>query len=171
MNTRPLARFSFSFRRGLCLLAAFITGIAVPAQLGRAAEDPIITAVRAADDERIAATVAGDRARLEAIYSDALRYAHSNGRVDTKASQIQGLTAGPNRYESFEHKERTFAPAAPGIVLMHGRTLMRVSNRQSGQPSVLDLNYLAVWREENGRWRFLAWQSSRNADASAGAKK
>ena len=33
-----------------------------------------------------------------------------------------------------------------------------------------DLNFLAVWREENGKWRFLAWQSCRNPPA-ADAKK
>ena len=27
---------------------------------------------------------------------------------------------------------------------------------------VNDLNYLAVWREEKGKWRFLAWQSCKN---------
>lgn len=126
---------------------------------GRAAEDSVIAAVRAADDERIAATVAGDRARLEAIYSDALHYAHSNGKVDTKSSQIQGVTAGPNKYERFEHKERQFIPTAPGVVLMHGHVLIDIGNRQSGQKRTLDLTYLAVWRQENGRWRFMAWQS------------
>jgi hypothetical protein len=131
------------------------------------AEERLVAAVRAADDERVAATVAGDRRRLEAIYSDDLHYRHSNGRADTKASQIEGLVAGANRYESFEYKERTFTPAAPGIVLMQGRLLMHTVNKKTAQKNTLDLFYLAVWREENGRWRFLAWQSCRNPEAEA----
>jgi hypothetical protein len=134
----------------------------------RAADDKLIAAVRAADDERIAATMAADRARLEAIYSDALHYAHSSGKVDTKASQIAGITTGGSKYERFEHKERTFIPAGPGIVLMKGRVLMYMG----GSPGriVNDLNYLAVWREEKGKWRFLAWQSCKNLPP-ADAKK
>lgn len=131
----------------------------------RAADDKLIAAVRAADDERIAATKAADRARLEASYSDDLHYGHSNGKVDTKASQIQGITTGVNRYDSFEHKSRTFVSAGPGIVLMKGRVLIHMSNKQTGAKIINDLNYLAVWREEKGKWRFLAWQSCKNPPA------
>ena len=39
----------------------------------------------------------------------------------------------------------------------------------------LDLNFLAIWRNEGGAWRFVAWQSSRlnppDAAATAKAKK
>lgn len=132
--------------------------------------DSIIAAVRAADDERIAATQAADRTRLNAVYSDELHYGHSNGRVDTKASQIQGITTGPNAYVSYEHKSRTFTPVAPGIVLMKGRTLVGMSNRQTREKSSLDLSYLAVWREENGQWRFLAWQSCKTPPADEAKK-
>ena len=55
------------------------------------------------------------RARLDAIYSDDLHYVHSSGKNDTKTSQIQGITTGNNRYESFDHKDRVFTSAAPGI--------------------------------------------------------
>jgi hypothetical protein len=135
----------------------------------RAADtDALIAAVRAADEERIAATMAADRARLAAVYSDALHYAHSSGKVDNKTSQIQGIVTGGNKYERFEHKERTFIPAGPGVVLMKGRVLMSMSG--STGRLVNDLNYLAVWREENGQWRFLAWQSCKNPPA-ADAKK
>jgi hypothetical protein len=139
------------------------------AALHAADQEKLLAAVRAADDERIAATMAASRPRLEAIYSDALHYAHSSGKVDTKASQIQGITTSGNTYERFEHKERTFIPAGPGVVLMKGRVLMHMKN-QTGR-LVNDLNYLAVWREENGRWRFLAWQSCKNPPPPAEAKK
>ena len=133
----------------------------------RAADDKLIAAVRAADDERIAATKAADRARLEASYSDDLHYGHSNGKIDNKKSQIQGITTGANQYESFEHKDRTFVPAGPGIVLMKGHVLIHMGNKQTGAKITNDLNYLAVWREEKGKWRFLAWQSCKNPPADA----
>lgn len=135
--------------------------IALASPLGlRASDDAVIAAVRAADDERTAATVAADPARLDAIFSDQLHYAHSNGVIDTKASYVDSLVSGRSDYVSFEHLRREFVPAGPGIVLMQGRAIVKAG--APGKANALDLNYLAVWREENGQWRFLAWQSCRN---------
>jgi len=122
-----------------------------------AADDQVISAVKAADEERVAATKAGDRARLEAIFSDELRYGHSSGHVDTKTSYIKALTTHSTVYETYDYKERAFLSAAPKIVLMTGRVLIHSHNASGANE--LDLNFLAVWREENGQWRFLSWQS------------
>lgn len=125
-----------------------------------AADAKALVWVRAADDERLAATTAADPVRLAAIFSDELRYGHSSGKVDNKASYVQSLTSHTTVYESFDYKERTFKVAGPGIVTMAGRVVIHASN--DGQKVINDLNFLAVWREENGRWRFLAWQSCKN---------
>lgn len=146
--------------RLLPLLALLVTAV-------RAADAKMLAALRAADDERVAATLAGDRARLAASYSDELHYAHSNGQVDNKASQIEGVATSAASYDRFEYKDRTFVPIGPGIVLMKGRVIVHMTNKQSGQKIANDLNYLAVWREEKGRWRFLAWQSCKNPEQPA----
>ncbi len=145
------------------LILAFVA--VLPAQSVAATDEKLIAMVSAADDERQAATIAGDPARLEAIFSDELRYAHSSGKIDTKASYIDSLVSHQTVYESFEYRERTFLPVAPGIVLMSGRVFVHAHNGE--QKVALDLNFLAVWREENGHWRFLAWQSCRNPAAVA----
>ncbi len=135
------------------------------AQALRAA-DPvaaIVDAVIAADDERVAASIAADSARLEAVLSDQLNYAHSNGAVDTKASYVASIVEHRSVYERVEYQKRSFMPIAPGVVLMSGRAL--IHSRNADGPVVLDLNFLAVWREENGKWRFVAWQSCRNPPA------
>jgi ketosteroid isomerase-like protein len=126
-----------------------------------AADDKLIAAVRAADDARLAATIAADAKGLDAAYSDDLHYVHSNGKIDNKASQIRGITTSGSSYESFDHKERVFAPAGPGVVLMYGRVHVHMKNKASGAKNMNDILYLAVWREEKGKWRFLAWQASR----------
>ncbi len=133
------------------------------------ASDQLLAAVTAADDERVAATKAGDRARLEEIFSDELHYAHSSGHLDTKASYIDALASHRSVYETYDYRERHFLPAAPGVVLMTGRVLIRA--RSGGEVHDLDLNFLAVWREENGRWRFLAWQSCAAAPPAPAAAK
>ena len=149
-----------SLLRFLPLFACLLT--ALPA-----AEDPLITAVRAADDERVAATIGADPARLDAIFSAELHYAHSSGKIDTKASYRASIVSHSTVYESVEYVQRNFLPAAPGIVLMTGRAIIKAGT--SAQRTANDLNFLAVWREEGGHWRFLAWQSCKNPPTAPGA--
>ncbi|MEO7412490.1 MAG: nuclear transport factor 2 family protein [Opitutaceae bacterium] len=134
-----------------------------------AAEDRAITAARAADDERLLATKSGDRARLDAIFSNELHYAHSNGKIDTKASYMESLVSKRTVYESFDYKQRDFKVAGPGVVIMTAHVLIKATN--NGARSDNDLNILAVWREENGKWRFFAWQSCKNPPATPAATK
>ena len=123
--------------------------------------DKVITAVRLADDERVAATLACDLNTLKAIYSDEMYYAHSSGKVDSKTSQLEGIATGIYKYTKFDYKERTFTQIAPAVVLMKGGAILNLT-RLSGERIALDLNYLAVWRLESGKWKFLAWQAVRN---------
>lgn len=161
MKTHPRPLHCLRVLRLACLV------LAVPfVSLLRGAEDKIIAAVRSADEARIAATVAANRAGLEASYSNDLHYVHSSGKIDNKASQIEGVLQSPNSYDRFEYKDRTFFPAAPGIVLMRGRVLVHMTNKQTREKVTNDINYLAVWREEKGQWRFLSWQAARNPPAA-----
>jgi hypothetical protein len=146
----------------LLLLSSIASPVinAAPAATSVAQKNDVTAAVVAADDERLAAMKAGDRTRLDAIFSDDLRYAHSSGLVDNKAAFMESLVSRKTVYENFEYKDRTVLPAAPGMALMSGRVLIKVRN--GDQNLSVDLNYLSVWREEDGKWRFLAWQSCRN---------
>lgn len=147
----------------LLLLAFVCTGLR--AENAAAANDKIIAAVRAADDARVAASVAVDREKLNAVYSNELRYAHSSGKIDTKASFIASLVSKEAVYFAVDYQERNFVPVAPGIVLMNGRGSFKVST--GGAPRQdLDLRFLAVWREEQGTWRMIAWQSNRQPAAA-----
>ena len=116
-------------------------------------------ALQAADTARVAAMRAGDRAALSHVFSDDLRYAHSNGIVDSKASFIDVLTAGKTKYLGFDYEERNFTFPVPGIALMTGRARIKVESNSGQMDNVI--SFLAVWREEQGQWRFLAWQSCR----------
>ncbi len=131
----------------------------------RAADETRTATLQTADDARVAATLASDRTKLDALFSDELRYAHSSGNVDTKASFMDALAAGRLKYIAWEYVERSFSFPAPGIALMSGRTRIKVA-RADGEMEML-LSYLAVWREEKGQWRFLAWQSAKLPEAAA----
>jgi hypothetical protein len=123
----------------------------------RAADVDTLNALRAADDERVGATIAADRARLAAILADDLRYAHSTGTVDTKNSLIDSIASGRTKYNSISYEDRSFEVPVPGIALMSGRALVKVSTPDGDIESIL--SFLAVWQEMNGKWHFRAWQS------------
>jgi hypothetical protein len=148
--------------RLLPLLALF----ALP--VSGADKSKVLAAVRAADDERVAATKSGDRARLEAVYSTDLHYAHSNGKIDTHQSYLDSLVKRTTVYRNFDYKKREFRELAPGIVEMTGRVVIEAGAPGKTQPS--DINFLGIWRNENGKWRFVSWQSCKNPPADAGKK-
>ena len=122
-----------------------------------AAEHPALARVTAADDARVAAMLAPTREKLDAVLSPELRYAHSNGQVDTKDTLIASLTDGSATYSKYAYQERTFTFPAPGIALMAGR--FDVKAVVKGNPAESTISFLAAWRLEQGEWKFLAWQS------------
>jgi hypothetical protein len=120
---------------------------------------PTADALARADDARIQAIVKGDSNGMLKIFSPDLRYAHSNGIIDTRDSFIQGVTSKKMQYHEFVYHERNFTFPSPSIALMTGRARTRVTI-PSGEVDA-ELGFLAVWREEKDGWRFLAWQSCR----------
>jgi ketosteroid isomerase-like protein len=122
-----------------------------------AEENPKLAAIQAADKARIAAMQSGDRNKLDAVFSSDLRYAHSNGVVDSKTSFIDILATGKTKYVGYDYEEQSFTFPSPGIALMTGRAHVQAESATGKMDSIL--SFLAVWREENGHWRFLAWQS------------
>ena len=69
-------------------------------------------ALEAADDRRIAALVAADTAQLAPLLSADLRYVHSNGMVDDKASFLD--LVGSGRTEEIK-MTRIFSILSPAI--------------------------------------------------------
>ena len=133
-----------------------------------AADDPRTARLAALDDQRVAAMIGADRARLDSLLSAELHYAHSTGVVDTKASLTDTLLGGKIKYESVSYEKRDFTFPAPRVALMTGRVRIKASTATGVMDSVL--SYLAVWREEDGQWKFLAWQSCKLPPAEAASK-
>ncbi len=147
-----------------CVALGLALGAAL---LARAGETDVLAAVARADDERVAAILAADPARLDAIFSADLHYTHSNGKLDTKQSYTDSLVTHKTAYRKYDYLQRDFLLASPDIALMRAHVLIESVN--NGSPVANDLSVLAVFRNEGGRWRFLAWQSAK-LPAPAAAK-
>jgi len=122
-------------------------------------DDAHVAAVLAADDARIAAMTAADPSALAPLLSPDLRYSHSNGTVDTKASFLELVGGKATRYVAYRPVERGVRLASPEIALEHGRA--EVVLEKNGVRTEVTFLFLAVWRLEDGSWRFLEWQSAR----------
>jgi len=126
----------------------------------RADDEAILAQVKAADDLRVSAMIAGDSARLDEVLSDGLHYAHSVKLIESKAEHIASLASRHLIYQKIDFRRREFSVIAPGAVACYGRALVDVGTER--MIFRVDINFLAVWRLENQRWRLFAWQSSRN---------
>ena len=122
-----------------------------------AADHPELARVSAANDARVAAMLAPTREKLEAVLSPDLRYTHSTGQIDSKATLIDSLLDGSAKYTKYNFHECSFTFPAPGIALMAGR--FDVKAVVKGNAAESTITFLEVWRLEKGEWKFLAWQS------------
>lgn len=141
----------------ICSLAACGAGVAVAQVAVTAATSSEL--VLEADDARIRAMTTVDEPALEAILDDDLHYAHSNGTVDTKESFIDLVGSGRSKYLEYEPLQREVTFPRGDMALMTGRARVVVEN-DNGR-NEFTLGYLAVWRQVQGEWKFLAWQSAR----------
>jgi len=140
-------------------LSGILLGLAAVAMVPLlAAEPPVISALRA-DKARLAAMMAGDGEALGRLLSDQLRFVHSDGRVESKSDYVKNLMAGDTAYADAKTSELETTQVANDVVVVIGSQEMR--KRLGTDWSSIKLRYLAVWRNENGVWRMVAWQSAR----------
>jgi hypothetical protein len=152
------ARASRCWAAGLLLMSATTCAGwpgAVAVEIAADAEAEVL----AADDARIAALVSGDVDTLADCLADDLRYVHSSGSVDDKASLLDLVRSGKSRYVAYEPLQRIVRFPAEGVALDSGRARLRVETADG----LIDTEflYLACWRLEGDAWKFAAWQSAR----------
>jgi ketosteroid isomerase-like protein len=153
--------------RSLLLYAAL--GGLISATVQSLLAQPAVISVLRADKARIAAMMAGDGEALARLMSDQLRFAHSDGRVESKADYVKNLMAGETAYADAKTSELETMQVSPDVVVILG--VQEMKKRLGATWSEIKLRYLAVWRNENGTWRMVAWQSARPSGNSVVPKK
>lgn len=111
------------------------------------------------ESERMRSTVVGDLASLDRRLADDLSYCHSNGKCETKAEYLANLRSGSTKYRKIElvgARVRRYGD----IAVLNGQ--VRIDAEMAGnQLNDMQLVYTDVYRRERGRWRLVAWHSSR----------
>ena len=140
-------------------MTRFLSALAIAcAAAAPAAAQSAVDAVKAAEAKRFDVTVKGDYKALDDLLADDLIYVHSNGKMDSEKTFLEGLTSGRSKYKKIESVEMK-ARQVGELVLIDGR--VNVTVETNGQSNDLDLTYLDVWAKRAGKWQMVSWHSAR----------
>ena len=82
-------------------------------------------------------------------------YGHSDGRVQTKAQFVDGVTTRKAIVKSLSFPELTIAVVGDAAVVRH----LYVSDSETdGKPHNVRIGALQVWQKQGGNWKLLARQ-------------
>ncbi len=120
---------------------------------------PAVKAVADREAALYAAMIAADYATLNGILSAESTYVHSTGVVETKGDYLAALRRGLYEYGEIRRIKgltRIFGGAAItcGVIDM-------LVGAEGGAKSVIRLQHVLVWVEEEGVWRLLLRQATR----------
>lgn len=124
---------------------------------GTAEADPMQD-VLAVDDARTAALIAADRPALDRSLARELRYVHSNGLTQDRATYLAAAVGGAMQYRVIKPLERQARPLSGTVALLTGSNHVEVV--LNGKPLQANVLYSAVYVQEGGAWKMTAWQST-----------
>ncbi len=114
--------------------------------------------VLAVDDARTAALIAADRPALDRTLARELRYVHSNGLTQDRATYLDAAVGGAMQYRVIKPLERQARPLSGTAALLTGSNHVEVV--LNGKPLQANVLYTAVYVQEAGAWKMTAWQST-----------
>ncbi len=141
----------------LGVLVAFTT--AAPLAQSSTAEQAVLDR----QQQRFAAAMAQDTAALEPMLAEELRYCHTTGAVDTKATLLDTVRTGRIRWLEMHPsgmEARVYGDI--GIVAGEIRQTITVSSRE--EPIDLRIRTIDVYVKRDGRWQLTEFQASRMPD-------
>jgi len=104
------------------------------------------------------AMTSGDSALLHELLSEELYYGHSGGYADTKESFLRKFDAGQYAYAAVNTKINQVSEIGEEGLVISGEVEITVT--LYGEQKIMRSIYLAVWRSEEGTWRFLSHQTA-----------
>lgn len=119
----------------------------------------VIESILAREEEFYAAQTASDVARLDAIMSGRLRFVHTTGLVDDKATYLEAVRTGKYAHGEIcrlQGQTRVFADGAvtTGVIDM-------VSKPRGGPPVTMRIDQVLVWELAEAGWRLRVRQATR----------
>jgi ketosteroid isomerase-like protein len=114
--------------------------------------------VRGLERARIEATRTNDVAALAPLLHEQLIYINSAGQTYDKQTYLHGIGSHALTYDHDFDVHETEARAFEDLVILAG--VMLGHSRLDGEQQVFHFPCIGVWRNDDGQWRMIAWQSS-----------
>lgn len=118
----------------------------------------VTSAVLAAEKRRCDAMVANDGAVLDQLLDPSLYFSHATGFVDDKAAYLGKLAAAKIVYAAIAWSEEKVTELGPDVAMLTGRMATDVC--VGGADKQLSNRTMTIWRNGDGGWRLVAFQST-----------
>ena len=132
-------------------------------ETGKAKGGNVEEQIAALSDQEIKAYLKSDTGFMEKYFADDYTAIHGDGKLTTKAQEIENYKSGALRYESIdvrERKIRTYVDTAVVIWLVSSK------GTYGGKSFSADFRVTDVWVKRKGNWKFVAFQVTRMPPAS-----
>ena len=114
--------------------------------------------IKALSDQGVQAQLKGDTSFIEKNYADDATIIHSDGKLSSKAQELDALKSGSLKYESIEVHDRQIKVYGNTAVTV---TLTTTKGTLGGKPFSGDFVSTRTWVEQKGNWKLVAFQATR----------
>ena len=122
----------------------------------------VVPAFAGADEDAVAKNVeafrvaqaAGNAEGLAPLCADDLSYSHSNAKVDTKASLLDGVAKANYKWTSLDYKDPTIRVVGPAAIVRF--TFVGEQEFNDGKKTPQNLHILMNWQKQGSDWKLLS---------------
>lgn len=101
-----------------------------------------------------AAQAAGNPEVIAALCADDLSYSHSNAKIDTKASLLDGIAKANYKWTSLLYKDPTVKVVGPAAIVRF--TFVGEQEFTDGKKTPQNLAILMNWQKQGNDWKLLS---------------
>jgi ketosteroid isomerase-like protein len=122
----------------------------------------VVPAFAGADEDAIAKNVeafragqkAGNAEAIASLCAEELSYSHSNAKVDTKASLLDGVAKANYKWTALEYKDPTVRVVGPAAIVRF--TFVGEQEFTDGKKTPQNLHILMNWQKQGSDWKLLS---------------
>jgi uncharacterized protein DUF4440 len=101
-----------------------------------------------------AAQMAGNTEVIASICADELSYSHSNAKIDTKASLLNGIATANYKWTSLDYKDPSIRVVGPAAIVRF--SFVGEQEFTDGKKTPQNLHILMNWQKQGNDWKLLS---------------
>jgi hypothetical protein len=101
-----------------------------------------------------AAQAAGNPEVIASICAEELSYSHSNAKIDTKASLLNGISTADYKWTSLDYKDPSIRVVGPAAIVRFN--FVGEQEFKDGKKTPQNLHILMNWQKQGNDWKLLS---------------